>query len=233
MNNKVQLKAESKSGRAAGRLTPGGRSAWSAEMDASLRAQKGAGKQWRAIVVAGMTELECRKRWDALRATEASDRLGGERPAARSATAGATKDEKEPELSERDGLLWLVKKRRLSLPRLRAAQAYRELYRTAMTEDGALKSCLEVAGGGGERVGMPGAAPISLLAAKRALFLIRHKVLGGQADMLSVMDGVCGAGRTLRELGKGDRGAGALEAVLMVALDLVHGHLTKQLEKAA
>ena len=64
-----------------------------------------------------------------------------------------------------------------------------------------------------------------VITAKRELFVMRWQVLGGQTDMLTVMDGVCAGGMTLRKLGGGgDRKALALEAVLMVALDLVVRH---------
>ena len=58
--------------------------------------------------------------------------------------------------------------------------------------------------------------------AARRLAAIRHQALAGHEQMIAVMDGVCGGGLTLREMcGGEERAAGRLEAVLMVALDLV------------
>ena len=53
------------------------------------------------------------------------------------------------------------------------------------------------------------------------LFVIRHQILAGQYDMLTALDGVCGVGHTLRELGKTQARAIALEQALMCALDLI------------
>jgi hypothetical protein len=127
---------------------------------------------------------------------------------------------------ERDGLVWLAKKKRLSLSQLAEAMAYRNAYRDA--GELSMKSCLNVGAGVGGQAG-PGdiadRAVVSMTTARRELFVARYQVLRGQVDMLSVMDGVCGVGWTVRDLAAGDQvRARELEAVLKVALDLLVAH---------
>lgn len=127
---------------------------------------------------------------------------------------------------DRDGLLWLVKKRRIKGDRQKAAMAYRAAFRDASGPT--IKSALDFSGGFGRGSGtdFQHAAAVGSAHAKRALFALRWNVLSGQDDMLIVMDGVCGIGQSLRTLAGGDsRKAMALEAVLMVALDLIVTHM--------
>lgn len=122
---------------------------------------------------------------------------------------------------KREGLEWLFKKGRLTPPRLRAALFYQR--RFADNDGVSLKSCIDPTSTGGA----PGPGMyfdigvVTVTQAKRELFVIRHQILAGQYDMLTALDGVCGVGHTLRELGKTQARAIALEQALMCALDLI------------
>ena len=119
----------------------------------------------------------------------------------------------------RDGLLWLIKKGKLTPSRRAAAAIYRAAYREP--QEGAMRSCLDdsVRGSG---TGRPPDYNSGKVDAIRRLQAMRAEALAGHEQMIFVMDGVCGGGLTLREIcGGEERAAGKLEAVLMVALDLV------------
>ena len=96
-----------------------------------------------------------------------------------------------------------------------------------------MRSCLsdEVRGSGSGRPPDYNARKVD---AVRQLAALRTQALAGHQQMIEVMDGVCGGGLTLRELAGGEeRAAGRLEAVLMVALDLVTAWLGRQAAVAA
>lgn len=129
---------------------------------------------------------------------------------------------KEAPVEKRDGLEWLVSKRRISEAQFAEGMRYRALFR-----DGgpvSMRSCLDMGAGGGA-AGPKGYADdvvVASTAARQELDLIRGAVLRGQAEMLAVMDGVCGLGWTVRALAGGDQGrARELEALLRAALDQV------------
>lgn len=128
------------------------------------------------------------------------------------------KEDQEPE-AVRDGLFWLIRKGRLTALRQRAAAIYRSAYREP--QEGAMKSCLN-GDPRGDRIGVPPDYNAAKIDAIRRLEAMRRIALSGHKQLIWVMDGVCGGGLTLRELcGGEERSAGKLEAVLMVALDLV------------
>ena len=165
-------------------------------------------------------------RANALRRGELNAQKRGEALRVKKPTAPAV--EAEP---VRDGLLWLVKKGKLSVSRRAAAVAYRDLYREP--QEGAMRSCLndEVRGSGS---GRPPDYNSRKVDAIRQLTAMRAEALAGHEQMIQVMDGVCGGGLTLRELAGGEeRAAGRLEAVLMVALDLVTAWTARQNSLAA
>lgn len=187
-------------------------SGWSREMDALLlERRQGRRLTWKAVAPIGvMNERRCQARFKLLTS-------GAGRPAATVAKAPAAGD------LDRDGLDWLKRKGRLTPRRTQAAELYRRAFRNA---DGpSVKSCLDVTVGGG--TGRVEAVLVGSAAAKRELFALRWVVLGGQEDLLTVCDAVCGVGHTLRALAGDDgsdrskRRQAALEAVLMVALDLI------------
>ena len=136
-----------------------------------------------------------------------------------------------PPPQDRDGLLWLIKKRRLTATQIATAKQWRDAVRDAGGVS--IRSCIDDSstGGGSAPWLRLQAAYVASAASKTWLEQMRHDVLRGQVDMLTVMDGVCGAGRTLRELAGGnDRRAGELEAVLRVALDVL---FDRQMARAA
>ncbi|MFN4176437.1 hypothetical protein [Phenylobacterium sp.] len=194
-------------------------SGWSRAMDAQLLAARGErGLPWSAFSIftpdgRKVSERKCQKRFALLTREEG-------RPAPTTAARKAEAD------GGRDGLEWLARKGRLSARRKAAAYAYRAAYRDASGPS--LKSCLEGGLGGGFAPGDVAQADLAAMAqAKRRLFAFRWLALGGQDDLVTVMDGVCGVGHTLRELAGGGSDdqvkarARVLEAVLMVALDLI------------
>jgi len=135
---------------------------------------------------------------------------------ARVVKAAAAERSAEP----RDGLAWLVKKRRLNAAQAREAMLYRQGFRDA--GEVTMRSCLDVGVGGGQAVGLPDATVLSMTQARRDLFVARYTVLRGQVDMLTVMDGVSGHGYTLRALAGGDHHrASELEVALKLALDML------------
>lgn len=133
----------------------------------------------------------------------------------------APKGSAKPKAQEpRDGLAWLIKKGRLTLAQAREALLYREGFRDA--GEVAMRSSLEVGVCGGQPSGLPNAAVFAMTKARQELALSRYKVLRGQVDMLTVMDGVCGHGYTLRHLAGGDHHRAAeLEVALRIALDVL------------
>ena len=121
---------------------------------------------------------------------------------------------------QRDGLEWLIKRRKAKVTPARQGAAW--FYRDAFRAVGGVPIASTL--GSLDRVDSSARTPpmIHCLDASSTLFILRSKVLCGQDDMLTVMDGVIGLGHTLRALAGGDdRLAGAMEQVLYVALDLV------------
>lgn len=130
--------------------------------------------------------------------------------------------EKAAEPANRDGLVWLAKKKRLTIPQIGAGFYYRDLFRTA--SPGSVKSCVEGLGGvgGGHVASLPFGGQYTDSAAQLELFVIRSLTFADQPDLVTAMDGVCGVGHTLRYLAGGDRHrADQLEVALRIALDLL------------
>lgn len=144
------------------------------------------------------------------------------RPAAEPIVKVAAKPAPEPK--ERDGLLWLAKKKRLSSAQLGEALHYRRLFRS-LAPGGSTPSCLGslgMGGRGGAGSGVLMEGDYGDAAAQLELMVLRSHVLQGQVDLLTVMDGVCGLGHTVRYLGGGDQLRPVqLEAALRIALDML------------
>jgi hypothetical protein len=119
----------------------------------------------------------------------------------------------------RDGLAWLIRKNQLTPAQVAEAKAWRDGVRDAGEVE--MRSCLNIGVGGGSNEGAL-ARVQAMSTARRLLFAGRYVVLRGQVDMLTVMDGVCGQGYTLRYLAGGDKHrAGELMVTLKLALDLL------------
>ena len=120
------------------------------------------------------------------------------------------------------GLDWLAAKGALSPAQYRAGERYGLAWRRANAES-SIGSSLDLAPGGG---GVE--TPLSMVMARaeaRAAAAARlasyRRTLGDQVALLAACDSVCGREMTPREATGGDREAGRLEAVLVVALDLL------------
>lgn len=177
---------------------------WTETMDASLLHQRRDQKLgWRLVRIEGATRKQCQERFAFLTS-------GRDRPVVRMSAAEAQRNE--------DGLDRLVRKGRLSGPRLTMARHYRMLGRLATAGGGDIKSCLNHSPGGGARLGLPGGGEaFEVTAAKREMFDLRWNVLKGQSDVLTALDGVLISGHTLLYLA-GGAGKGARAAELMLAL---------------
>lgn len=186
---------------------------WTAEMDAKLLQARAAKRPWKSVVLSlGVGKTAAQRRYEYLiQAPQRSD--------------AAPRLVQETRTPDRDGLDWLRQKKRLNARRFKAGLTYREWFRDAGGPS--IKSGLNVVEGGPGSAGM--GLPLALEGmtdAKARLFRVRHQVLKGQPDMVMVLDAVCGTRQTLTSLAGGnDRRALELEAVLMIALDLVAAHL--------
>lgn len=131
------------------------------------------------------------------------------------------------EPSDRDGLLWLAKKKRLTTPQVGAGLYVRGLFRRDQASGVSLKSSLDVSAAAGvyncgKGGGLPLGGDYTDAQAKLELFVVRELTLGKQPDLLLVVDGVCGLGHTVRFLaGNNQLRAAELEASLRIALDLI------------
>lgn len=120
----------------------------------------------------------------------------------------------------RDGLLWLVQKRRLSEGQRSAAERYRTDYERARAGD-VKASGLEYLGGGGDGTEALQSKVEAIQKLKRA----RDDGLLGDEAMISLLDAVAGKGQTLRDLAMQDRKtADALEVEFRVGCRLLARH---------
>lgn len=199
---------------------------WTQEMDDLLverRVTKGL--PWKSVApIGGMNAKRCQGRLKVLARGRPEVKQGA--PAAPA----------EPE--DRDGLDWLVAKKRLSHKQGLAGYDYRRLHRHVIDMGGApLGSSMEnllSTGGAATFGGGPTGGSYTASAARAELFRIHWLVLKGQTDLLTVMEGVCGKGHTVRYLaGPGSQQqvrAAQLEAALKIALDLI---LADEAERSA
>src|SRR5581483_7731580 len=119
----------------------------------------------------------------------------------------------------RDGLLWLIAKRRLG-PALRdAAERYRSDYQ--IIHGGVLRSCLDDSRSGGAGA----EAMEALRRARENLEGARVKGLARDGSMTWLMDEVAGKGSTLRDLAQGNQqDAAAYEVEFRIACRLLARH---------
>ena len=184
---------------------------WTPELDTQLLKMREAGKTWRVITLTTrFGKTACQRRYEFLK-------NGPVVQAAPVRTPGRA-------ALPRDGLQWLSSRKRLTARQVKAGVSYRTWFRDAGGP--ALKSSLNVIeGGGGPGSRLPPALE-GLTDAKSRLFRVRHQVLKGQPDMVTVLDAVCGVGLRLTELAGDDRHrVKEFEAVLRIALDLIAAHL--------
>jgi hypothetical protein len=122
------------------------------------------------------------------------------------------------------GLEWLARKGRISEHQRAAGERYRDAYLVAQPTV-AIGSTLEVQPGGAS--GGPGLKALVARAdlrrsAERKLAMYRAQ-LSGHPALVAACDLVCGRELTPREAAGGEREGLKLEAVLLVALDLLTG----------
>jgi hypothetical protein len=138
----------------------------------------------------------------------------------------------EPDPSDRDGLLWLLKKGKLGIQERRGCAAYRTAYREPPA--GAIRSFLDDTRGGGDS-GFPPDTNADALDAQRRLYTFRYSVLLGDTASILVMDAICGRGVTLAQYVGGSDSRKALEAltVLKTAARLIDQHLVASVQVKA
>ena len=120
------------------------------------------------------------------------------------------------------GLDWLARKGRISEAQRKAGERYRDAYAIAQPVV-AIASTLEVQpgmGGGGPSLNALVARAGRRQAAEAKLALYRRR-LSQHPALIGACDLVCGRELTPREAGGGEREGLKLEAVLLVALDLL------------
>lgn len=204
---------------------------WTKEMDDELIERRVVQKlKWRSVAPIGcMNAKKCQGRLKVLQ---------NGRPEVAKAVAESSE---KAELEDYDGLDWLVRKKRLSHAQGLKGYDYRRLFRRALPGAPIKSNFGMELGGGAFGSGLPNVEEYGDASAKLDLFVIRWNVLLGQADLLTVMNGVCGIGHTVRMLAGGNQlRAAQLEAALRIALDLMiasdqakNAALAKRAEKAA
>jgi hypothetical protein len=168
--------------------------------------------------------LELRARREEARAMAAgvAETLGLE--AARGAAFAADDEGVRERYRRQPGLEWLARKGRISEDQRAAGERYRDAYLVAQPTV-AIGSTLEVQPGssaGGTSLKALIARADFRAAAERKLSMYRAQ-LAGHPALVAACDLVCGRELTPREAAGGERDAMKLEAVLLVALDLLAG----------
>jgi hypothetical protein len=134
---------------------------------------------------------------------------GAKTPAPRASAA-------PPKVEDRDGLLWLIHKNKLSADERRGCEAYRAVYRHPPA--GKIRSCIDPTRGDGkgDLIRLDGVA--DYVDAMRRLERYRAVCLGGDRAAIMLMDAVCGGGLTVQAfLGTADSRA-VLEAVTVLRM---------------
>jgi hypothetical protein len=135
----------------------------------------------------------------------------------------AARGARETPYRRRSGLEWLTAKGRVSERQRLAGERYGACYRRA-GEAPSMGSTLDISPGrslpGGPSLGLV----LRLAEGRRkaeADLALRRAALFGQGDLVTACDRICGDELTPREAAGGDRDAARMEAVLLVALDLL------------
>lgn len=132
------------------------------------------------------------------------------------------REKAQPEPADRDGLVWLAKKGKLTKAQARAGFHYRDLVRAAPAGGLKVVDLCGAGGGGGMGGGLPLGGSFGDQQAALELFVIRNFTLGKEPDMILVMDGVCGMCHTVRYLAGNDQlRSHELLAALRIALNLL------------
>jgi len=123
------------------------------------------------------------------------------------------------------GLIWLHSKKRLTDDQLAAGERYGATFRRAQG-DANIRSILnrDISGAGDRSIAALLADAEASVYAKEKLAMYRGQ-LANQAALIEACDAICGGELTPREAAQNGRGAEAIEALLIVALDLLNLHL--------
>jgi hypothetical protein len=131
--------------------------------------------------------------------------------------------EREKPYRRQPGLEWLSGKGRLTCAQRQAGERYGAIWRRVHGEP-SIRSTLDVKPGFGASEGGPVATLVAQAEhsahAAGKLDALRRR-LSGQPSLIAACDAVCGRELTPREATDGEREAGKLEAVLLVALDIL------------
>jgi hypothetical protein len=134
-----------------------------------------------------------------------------------------TRSERDKPYRRQPGLDWLARKGRLTAMQKAAGERYGAYYRRAKAE-GSIPSTLDIK----PRTSAPSGAPLTAVLAQAearvqavARLTLYRELLRQQADLVAACDLVCGEELTPQEAAKDDRGAGRIEAILTVALDIL------------
>ena len=124
-----------------------------------------------------------------------------------------------------DGLEWMLSQSRITADQYEAGKRYGDAFRKAIPT-APIRSILnrDVTSGGGCSVAHLLAAAEERVYAAEKLAMYRRQ-LGDHRHLTSVCDRVCGEEKTPRQAADNGRGAEAVEAVLVIALDLLIDHL--------
>ena len=166
-----------------------------------------------------------------LRAMEKREQARGEAQAveegvaetvALAAERGTAFQKREGLYQRQPGLDFLARKGRVTAAQKAAGERYGASYRRAMAAS-VIASTLEVQPGMSD-VGAPLSELLARAEGRRQaemkLAMYRRQLLG-QPDLIAACDRVCGRELTPREAAGGEREASRLEAVLLVALDIL------------
>lgn len=140
-------------------------------------------------------------------------------------TPAQRRGEREKPYRRQAGLEWLTRRGRLSATQRAAGERYGAAYRRAKRE-GAIPSSLDVKPGRSEAGGPPLNAVLAhaeRTASAAARLAAYRGRLSNQSGLVAACDLICGEELTPREAAGGEREAGRLEAVLVVALDILSG----------
>ena len=135
----------------------------------------------------------------------------------------ATRARRETAYRRQAGLEWLASKGRLTTGQRLAGERYGAVYRRARME-GSIPSTLGLE----PRTSAPGGPSLSTVLAHaegsahaKSRLLLYRRQLSAQASLVAACDLICGQELTPREAAPSEREAGKLEAVLIVALDIL------------
>ena len=138
---------------------------------------------------------------------------------------------------DRDGLAWLLDKRRLTARQAQTGRWYGMLWRTAQIGEAPVKVAdWAGAGGGGGTAGGMMAPPSGMWSADwiadcRRRLADARAALSDHEATIAVLDLICGARMRPREISTDQRETEQIETVLRVGLDMLEHHVARVVSK--